>query len=204
MKGLSRLPVTEEIAGSNPVESATKNTSPSSVVFFYGRALPVAFDNSAMILSMTHTKIDYKHIDLKIIALLRRIYLPAARFSIFLIFFWFGSIKLLGLSAASPLAEALTARTIGMAYFEPLFIALSVIECLIGILFLFPKLTRVVIPLLFVHMFLVCSPLILLPELVWQAPFIPTLEGQYIIKNAVVIALAIGIAASTQPLSHKK
>jgi hypothetical protein len=53
-------------------------------------------------------------------------------------------------------------------------------------------------------MALVCSPLVLLPGMIWQAPFVPTLEGQYIIKNAVVVAVAIGIAASAQPLSQSR
>jgi uncharacterized membrane protein YkgB len=148
--------------------------------------------------------IDYAHIDLKVIAFFKRIHLPLARFSIFLIFFWFGAIKLLGLSPASPLAEALTAQTIGMQYFDTLFVILSLLECLIGVLFLFPKMTRIVIPLLLTHMALVCSPLIILPSYIWQQPFVPTLEGQYIIKNAVVVAVAIGIAASAQPLSKPR
>jgi uncharacterized membrane protein YkgB len=153
---------------------------------------------------MISKKIDYTHIDLKIISFFKRIHIPLARFSIFLIFFWFGIIKLLGLSPASPLAEALTARTIGMQYFDTLFIILSLLECVIGILFLFPKMTRIVIPLLLAHMVLVCSPLVLVPDYVWQQPFVPTLEGQYIIKNAVVVAVAIGIAASAQPLGKTR
>jgi hypothetical protein len=32
---------------------------------------------------------------------------------------------------------------------------------------------------------------------------VPTLEGQYIIKNAVVIAVAFGIAAHTEPLNKR-
>lgn len=153
---------------------------------------------------MISKKIDYANLDLKIIAFFKRIYVPAARASLFLIFFWFGSIKLLGLSPASPLAEALTARTIGSQYFDTLFIILSLAECIIGILFLFPKMTRIVVPLLLAHMILVCSPLVLLPDYTWQQPFVPTLEGQYIIKNAVVIAVAIGIVASAPPLTRTR
>ena len=153
---------------------------------------------------MVHKKIDYAHLDIKLITFFRRAFVPMARVSIFLIFFWFGFIKLVGLSPAGPLAEALTARTVGMQYFDTLFIILSVVECVIGILFLFPKLTRIVIPLLLAHMLLVCSPLLLVPEHTWQSPFVPTLEGQYILKNAVVVAVAIGIAASAQPLQTKK
>jgi uncharacterized membrane protein YkgB len=152
---------------------------------------------------MSTKHFDYKNIDLRVIAFFKRIYVPAARISIFLIFFWFGFIKLLGLSPASPLAEALTSKTVGMQYFDMLFVILAAIECVIGLLFLFPKATRVVIPLLLFHMAIVCSPLVLVPEYTWQSPFVPTLEGQYIIKNAVVVAVAIGIAASTRPLARK-
>lgn len=146
-------------------------------------------------------KIDLPALDLRLINLFQRLFLPSARIAIFIVFFWFGLLKLIGLSPADTLALALVERTIGFTYFDTLFIVLSLIECVIGILFLFPKMTRIVILLLIAHMALVCSPLILLPDLIWQAPFTPTLEGQYIIKNAVIIAVAIGIAASTQPLS---
>ncbi len=150
---------------------------------------------------MKKTKVNYKQIDLRVIAFFRRTFIPVARISIFLVFFWFGFIKLLGLSPASPLAKALTANTVGMQYFDILFIVLAAVECVIGILFLFPKMTRVVIPLLLFHMLIVCSPLVLVPSYTWTAFGIPTLEGQYIIKNAVAVAVAIGIAASTKPLS---
>jgi uncharacterized membrane protein YkgB len=152
---------------------------------------------------MTIKKDTYESIDLRIIGFFKRTYIPVARVSIFLVFFWFGLIKILGLSPASPLAEALTTKTVGMQYFDALFIILAIIECIIGLLFLFPKMTRVVIPLLLFHMVIVCSPLVLVPEYTWQQPFVPTLEGQYIIKNAVVVAVAIGIAASTRPLARK-
>lgn len=143
-------------------------------------------------------------LDLRLIAFFKRSFVPLARLSIFLVFFWFGLIKLLGLSPASPLAEVLTARTVGMQYFDTLFVLLALLECLIGILFLIPKATRLVVPLLLAHMAVVCSPLLLVPEYVWQGLLVPTLEGQYIIKNAVVVAVAIGVAASTAPLSSKR
>jgi len=147
---------------------------------------------------------DIKKADITIIAFLKRSFLPIARFSIFLIYFWFGIIKVFNLSPATPLAKALVHKTVGDALFDPLFISLAFLECIIGILFLIPRATRVVIPLLFLHLLVVCAPLVILPSITWQQPFVPTLEGQYIIKNIVVIAIAIGIAASTVPLRHKK
>jgi uncharacterized membrane protein YkgB len=142
-------------------------------------------------------------IDLKLIAFFRKWYIPFARFSIFLIFFWFGALKLLGLSPADDLAYALIDKVGLFPYFDQLFIVLAVLECLIGVLFLVPKLTRVVVPLLLAHMAIVCSPLLLVPEYTWEGFLTPTLEGQYIIKNAVVIAVAIGIAASATPLKKR-
>ncbi|MEO5499047.1 MAG: hypothetical protein ABIR46_00940 [Candidatus Saccharimonadales bacterium] len=141
-------------------------------------------------------------LDLRFISFLRTHYVLIARIAIFVVFFWFGALKLLGLSPAGPLAEALTERTVGLQYFDVLFMILSLIECVIGVLFLFPRAIRVVFPLLLVHMAVVCSPLLLVPELVWTAPFVPTLEGQYIIKNIIIVALAIALAAATKPLKR--
>ena len=149
---------------------------------------------------MKNKKLDYVAIDLKLITWFKKLYIPVARVSIFLVFFWFGILKIVGLSPAGPLATALIDRTVGGQYFNTLFFILAIYECIIGILFLFPKATRIVIPLLGLHMIIVCSPLLFVPELSWQAPFVPTLEGQYIIKNAVIIAVAIGIAASAAPI----
>ncbi len=126
-----------------------------------------------------------------------------ARVAFFIIFFYFGFLKIIGLSPASPLAEALTAKTVGMQYFDVAFMSLAIVECLIGILFLIPKATRFVIFLLFLHMAIVCSPLLIVPENVWVSPFVPNLEGQYIIKNVALIAIAIGIAAHVTPLEKR-
>ena len=153
------------------------------------------------------TKPTQKQIDSwdeRIITFFRVSSIPLARVALFIVFFWFGFIKLTGMSPASPLAEALTAKTVGVEHFDLLFRALSLLECVIGVLFLVPKAVRVVIPLLLFHMVIVCGPLVLVPELTWQQPFIPTLEGQYIIKNVAIVALAFGVAANTRPLSLKR
>jgi len=156
-------------------------------------------------LPMVRTKkIPIKALDQRIITFFKKTYIPLARIALFIVFFWFGFIKLTGMSPASPLAEALTVRTVGPALFEPLFIGLAFIECLIGLLFLIPKAVRLVIPLLLLHMVLVSAPLVLVPELTWHAPFVPTLEGQYIIKNVAIVALAFGVAAHTEPLRFQK
>jgi uncharacterized membrane protein YphA (DoxX/SURF4 family) len=147
---------------------------------------------------------NIKTLDLEIIAWLKRAFLPFARIAIFIIYFYFGVLKIFNLSPASPLAQALTAKTIGLQHYHLAFLILAIYECVVGVLFLFPRFTRIVIPLLFIHMVIVCSPLILVSNDAFTKPFVPTLEGQYIIKNVAVIALAIGVAAQTAPLVRKK
>jgi uncharacterized membrane protein YkgB len=118
-----------------------------------------------------------------------------ARISIFIIYFWFGLLKLLNLSPATPLASALVSHTIGMPYFTISFKALAVYECALGLLFLVPAMTWPSTALLVVHLVIVSSPLVLVANVAWIHPLVPTLEGQYIIKDLAILALAVGIIA---------
>jgi uncharacterized membrane protein YphA (DoxX/SURF4 family) len=145
-----------------------------------------------------------KNIDKKLITWFGRTYVPAARLAVFIVYFWFGFLKIIDQSPASPLASALVSKTVGLAHFRSLFIVLGLFECLIGLLFLIPKATRLVIPMLLTHLLIVCSPLFIIPHLVWSKPLVPTLEGQYIIKNVAIIALAIGIAAHATPIGKSR
>jgi uncharacterized membrane protein YkgB len=126
-----------------------------------------------------------------------------SRISLFIIYFWFGILKVFSLSPASPLVEALEKRTlaslpISAAQFVILF---GVFEVIIGILFLLPVLikkfdtkqfTRVTKLIFAFHMVTTFMPLFILPYAVFTGPFIPTLEGQYIVKNlALIVAAAI-------------
>lgn len=149
------------------------------------------------------SKQQVEQVDQGVITFFGRTFIPLARIALFVVFFWFGFIKLTGMSPATPLAEALTAKTVGTEHFDLLFRSLAFLECVIGVLFLIPKAVRVVVPLLFIHMAVVCAPLVLVPAFTWQDPLVPTLEGQYIIKNIVIVAVAFGIAANTQPLFKK-
>lgn len=141
-------------------------------------------------------------IDLHIINFFKRAFEPMARIGLFIVFFWFGALKVLGLSPASGIVEELLRTTI--PFMEPaLFVVLfGVFECLIGVLFLIKGLERVVLPLLFVHLITTLGPLVFLPSSTWSGFLTPTLEGQYIIKNVVIVAAAMGIAAHVHPLKR--
>lgn len=142
--------------------------------------------------------------DQRFIEFAKKHYSWIARVSLFIIYFYFGFLKLIGLSPAGDLALGFAAHMGMAAYAHELFITLAFVECLIGILILIPRLTRVAIFIMFGHMLLVSAPIVLYPQAVWQAAFVPNLEGQYIIKNAALVALALGLVASTPPLKKSR
>ena len=130
---------------------------------------------------------------------LRKLAPTLAPASLALVYVWFGAIKLIGASPATALVVALQRKTLPM--FEPasFLVLLGAAEVAIGVLFLVERLRALALALFALHMLATLLPLALLPSIAWQGPLLPTLEGQYIIKNVVLIALAVGIAAGFRP-----
>jgi uncharacterized membrane protein YkgB len=136
------------------------------------------------------TKIE--KIDQKIAQLMKRWSIPAIRVSFGIIFIWFGILKPFGLSSAESLLKA----TVVWLPFGAPELWLKVIgwwEVAIGVTFLFPRTTKIAIGLLFLQMFGTFMPLIVLPEVTFQNGniFTPSLEGQYIIKNVMIMSAAL-------------
>ncbi|MBI2551244.1 hypothetical protein HYV73_02755 [Candidatus Uhrbacteria bacterium] len=128
----------------------------------------------------------------------------AARLSLAIVYAWFGSLKVLSLSPASPLVLALLAKTLPFLPPGSFLIWFGLFEVLIGMLFLFPTLIRPTIGLMVLHMGMTVLPLLLLPSIAWDSFMVPTLEGQYMLKNLVLIALAISMVARTKPLKKNE
>lgn len=120
------------------------------------------------------------------------------RISIGIIFLWFGIQKFFpGISSAEDLAtrtiEVMTFGVIKQALGMPL---LAAWEVIIGVTFLFGRFMRIAIPLLMLQMIGTITPLFFFPNEAFQSvPFVPTLAGQYIIKNLVLISGAMIIGA---------
>ena len=146
----------------------------------------------------------FEQFDNWFIHLLRKLSMPAARTALFVVFFWFGILKIFGLSPASPMVMDLMEVTLPFMQWDTFIILFALYEMLIGISFLIPRFARFAIALLIPHMIMTTLPLFFLPEMTWQGFFIPTLEGQYIIKNFVIVALAIGVAAHLHPFHKTK
>ncbi len=142
-------------------------------------------------------------IDLMFLRFFKKIQGPVSRIAIFVVFFWFGILKVLGFSPAEGIVEDLLLSTIPFMEPSTFILLFGIFEVLIGTMFLIKGLEREVIPLLALHMVTTFMPLVFLPTVTWSGFLIPTLEGQYIIKNLVIIATAIGIAANLHPLKHR-
>ena len=136
-------------------------------------------------------KDTFSRIDHTIASFMRRYGYVAIRLSFAIIFIWFGILKPLGYSAAAPLVL----KTVAWMPLLAPSAWLSVIgwwEVAIGAAFLFRATTRIAIGLLFLQMFGTFMPLFMLPEITFQNGnlLLPTMEGQYIIKNLMIIAAA--------------
>jgi uncharacterized membrane protein YkgB len=141
--------------------------------------------------------------DIELIHFFRKVSVPVARAGLFIIFFWFGLLKVMGLSPASGLVQSLFEQTIPWMPFSLFIVSFGVFEMAIGLLFLMKGYERLVIPLLFIHMITTFMPLFVIPQETWSGLLVPTLEGQYIIKNFALIAAAIGIASHIHPLPKR-
>ena len=144
-----------------------------------------------------------RELDTIILKRMNRLGEPAARISLFIIFFWFGILKPLGVSAAGPLVIK-TVDWMPLLSPEQWLAVIGWWEVLIGIFFIFRKTTRIAILLLFLQMGGTFMPLFILPEITFQEngiPFLPTLEGQYIVKNIIIISAALVIGGN---LSSKR
>jgi len=134
-------------------------------------------------------------IDLHLIHFFKRYSEPMARVAICVVYVWFGALKVFGFSPASKLVSDLLAQTIPFMSPGVFIFYFGLFEVLIGIFFVIRGLERLVIPFLLLHLITTILPLFLLPSIAWTAFLIPTMEGQYIIKNILIIACAMGIAS---------
>ncbi len=131
-----------------------------------------------------------------------------ARYGIFLmrvalgiVFFWFGVLKFFpGLSVAEDLASR-TISVISFGYVSPSVSVpvLAAWECTIGLGLISGKFLRLTLLLLFLQMTGTFLPLVFFPLETWvQFPYAPSLEGQYIIKNLVLLGAGIVVGATVR------
>ena len=139
--------------------------------------------------------------DRAIVAWLTRWSIPLARVALGLVFVWFGGLKFFaGLSPAQDLAgrtiEALSLGLMAPSMSRPL---LATWEVAIGLGFLTGRWPRLTLLLLLSQMAGTLLPLVFYPDEVFQhVPYAPTLEGQYIVKNLVLVAAGLIIGSTAR------
>lgn len=136
---------------------------------------------------------NFNQVDKAISSWMHKYGLTLLRYSLAIIFIWFGMLKIIGYS---PIADLVT-RTVywvDPSWFVPF---LGAWEVVIGICFLIKPLVRLGILLLAPQMIGTFLPLILLSGITFQNSNIltPSIEGHYIIKNLIIIAAAIVIGS---------
>ncbi|WP_210581231.1 DoxX family protein [Streptomyces sp. GESEQ-4] len=122
--------------------------------------------------------------------------ITALRISIGIIFLWFGVPKFFpGVSPAESLAaETVERLTFGIIEGTPATVVTGALETVIGLLLVSGRLPALTTMVLLGHMAGTFTPLFMFPKETWESFFIGTLEGQYILKNLVIVSAAVVIA----------
>jgi uncharacterized membrane protein YphA (DoxX/SURF4 family) len=146
----------------------------------------------------------FAKIDLLIAEWMNKWSSSAIRISFGIIFIWFGILKVLDVSSAESLLKA---TVVWMPFGTPelWLVVIGWWEVVIGVTFLFPNTTKIAIGLLFLQMFGTFMPLVLLPNITFQNGNIlmPSLEGQYIIKNVMIISAALALGGKYHKADDK-
>jgi uncharacterized membrane protein YphA (DoxX/SURF4 family) len=149
----------------------------------------------------TEFQTSFSRLDRKITNFMAEYGILFLRISLGLVFFWFGFLKFFpGLSPAQDLAtRTIEVLTFGIVTPDISIYILAVWETMIGLGLIFGVFLRATLLLLFVQMLGTITPLFLFPsESFLHFPYAPTLEGQYIIKNLVLISAGMVIGATVR------
>jgi uncharacterized membrane protein YphA (DoxX/SURF4 family) len=122
------------------------------------------------------------------------------RLSLGVVFLLFGALKLLGVSPAANLVEATTAILgLGLVPGPVALVAVGVLECVIGLALISGQAMRPTMYLLGVQLVGILSPLVLLAPRLFSGPHnAPTLEGQYVIKDLILVGAALVVATTVR------
>jgi uncharacterized membrane protein YkgB len=137
----------------------------------------------------------FDELDRNIASMMSQWSIPILRGSVAVVFIWFGALKIFDISPAADLVAA-TVYIVPPDLFVPV---LGAWEVLIGVCLLYRPLIRLGIFLLFLQLPGTFLPIVLVPEVVFTtAPYALTVEGQYIIKNLVIIGAALAIGSTVR------
>lgn len=130
-----------------------------------------------------------ERIDQILIPFLSRWSLPALRWSLAIVFIWFGALKIFGVSPVVDLVAS-TVYWVDPDWFVPV---LGVVEVLVGLGLATRWGLRLVLLVLVAQMLGTFLVFALLPDIAFQGdnPLKLTVEGEFVVKNLVLLAAAM-------------
>jgi uncharacterized membrane protein YkgB len=143
---------------------------------------------------------SFRDAELPLARWLARHSIDVLRITVGLVFLGFGVLKFFpGLSPAEPLAaQTLDILTLGLMPERMGLFFVASLETTIGLLLVAGRGVRLALGLLVVELIGILSPIVLLPGEMFRGSVVaPTLEGQYVLKDIVLVAAALVIAART-------
>lgn len=144
---------------------------------------------------------SYDRIDTTLTRWMARNGIRLLRISLGVVFLWFGFLKFFpGLSPAQTLAgNTISTLSFGLLTPELAVFILAAWECLVGVGLITGYLLRATLFLFWLQMLGTITPLFLFPEQCFTVvPIAPTLEGQYIIKNLILVTAGLVIGATVR------
>ena len=135
-------------------------------------------------------------VDLVIVPFLRRWAVPVLRLSLGVVFVWFGMLKILDVSPVSDLV----ANTVYWFDRETFVTVLGVFEVTVGVLLLLGRVLRFTLLLFVLQMIGTFLTFVILPEVTFRDgnPFLLTVEGEFVVKNLVLISAALVVGTSVR------
>ena len=123
---------------------------------------------------------------------------PALRISVGVVFLWFGALKLLDVSPVSDLV----ARTV--YWFDASWVvpALGATEIAVGICLVTGRLLRVALLWFVIQMLGTFTVFLVLPDVAFVGgnPLLLTVEGEFVVKNLVLLTAGLVVGAGLEPL----
>jgi putative oxidoreductase len=126
----------------------------------------------------------------------RRRSLAVLRIALGVVYVWFGALKLAGTTPVGALVEATTPWA-DASWFVP---AMGGFEVALGLWLMLGRGLLFALPLFVGHMLGTFGVLVMVPEVAFQAgnPLRLTVEGEFVVKNLVLIAAVLVVATRTE------
>lgn len=147
---------------------------------------------------MTSLSQAFETLDRRLVRFMRAHGVRLLRLSLAVVFIWFGALKLVG---RSPVAD-LVARTVYWLPPESFVLWLGAWEVVVGLGLLFAVALRVTLALFWLQMAGTFLVLVLRPDIAFQGrnPLLLTTEGEFVIKNLVLIAAGLVVGTTVRRL----